>query len=253
VSVGLYWLVDIWCLTPISTIFQLYRGDQFYWWTNTAKTTDLSEVTDKPTISLEMPVPSQDHYGFHSFPVVDWFCLFIYLWVLTFPLLDCSEFGNFVITLICIWYCESIFWSRAVMLQDTKFKSDRYFNVNGTVSRWTPDKTWLQIFTGMRCRWLICLFMHLIHICNLFLIRCCKTLKIQNAIIQDKNALEWQKKMKFNFQVACWTAFLLFLLQVMLGLLRFRQNQSTTGKLWKPQLPWLGTGISKEMVGWIRF
>ena len=26
--------------------------------------------------------------------------LFIYLWVLTFPLLDCSEFGNFVITLI---------------------------------------------------------------------------------------------------------------------------------------------------------
>jgi hypothetical protein len=26
---------------------------------------------------LEMPVPSQGHYGFHSFPVVDWFCLFI--------------------------------------------------------------------------------------------------------------------------------------------------------------------------------
>ena len=39
-------------------------------------------------------------FDFHSFPVVDWFCLFIYLWVLTFPLLDCSEFGNFVITLI---------------------------------------------------------------------------------------------------------------------------------------------------------
>jgi hypothetical protein len=47
-----------------------------------------------------MPVPSQGHYGFHSIPVVDWFCLFIYLWVLTFPLEDCSEFGNFVITLI---------------------------------------------------------------------------------------------------------------------------------------------------------
>jgi len=40
----------------------------------------------QPTISLEMPVPSQGHYGFHGFPVVDWFCLFIYLWVLTFPL-----------------------------------------------------------------------------------------------------------------------------------------------------------------------
>ena len=32
-----------------------------------------------------------------------------------------------------------------------------------------------------------------------------------------------------------------------------RQNQSTTGKLGKPQCPLLGTGISKEMVGWIRF
>ena len=32
-----------------------------------------------------------------------------------------------------------------------------------------------------------------------------------------------------------------------------RQNQSTTGKLWKPWWSWLGTGISKEMVGWIRF
>jgi hypothetical protein len=29
------------------------------------------------------PVPSQGHYGFHSFPVVDWFCLFIYLWCIT--------------------------------------------------------------------------------------------------------------------------------------------------------------------------
>ena len=31
----------------------------------------------QPTISLEMPVPSQGHYRFHNFPVVDWFCLFI--------------------------------------------------------------------------------------------------------------------------------------------------------------------------------
>ena len=25
----------------------------------------------QPTISLGMPVPSQGHYGFHSFPIVD--------------------------------------------------------------------------------------------------------------------------------------------------------------------------------------
>ena len=93
-----------------------------------------------------MPVPSQGHCGFSSFPVVDWFCLFVDFWVLPFPLEDCSVFDNFVVTLIY-----------KTLHRKLEIEQHKLHKIPGisSVGLWclTPLLTIFQLCRGGRYKW----------------------------------------------------------------------------------------------------
>ena len=69
----------LWCLTPLSTIFQLNRGDQFYWWRKPECKTSKMPIINEKNVHIFVCFACLTVFNatFNNIPVISWRSVFI--------------------------------------------------------------------------------------------------------------------------------------------------------------------------------